>query len=203
MAWRVARLPDAGKLLARAARHAARAERFTHGELSIAVVGARRMSRLHERHAGRRGATDVLTFDLGTDRQRGVLDAEIVVCADVARRRAPARPASRRAPSPRAVQAELALYVVHGLLHLAGYDDHAPRGFAAMHAREDALLSELGLGALFSAGNERRGVERPRPRVARPARAPRRVQGEHLRHDALTERDGQQTACRVKRSPRR
>ncbi len=155
MAWRVARLPTAGKLLARAALHVAQAEGFTHGELSVAVVGTRRMSRLHEQYMGQRGATDVLTFDLGTDRKRGVLDGEIVVCAEVARRVVRARGVPGRPAAARNVQTELALYVVHGVLHLAGYDDHSPRGFIAMHAREDTLLSELGIGPQFSPGDVR------------------------------------------------
>ncbi|HQL55899.1 MAG TPA: rRNA maturation RNAse YbeY [Phycisphaerae bacterium] len=43
----------------------------------------------------------------------------------------------------------MALYVVHGILHLAGYDDHTARDFERMHAREDQLLERLGLGPVF------------------------------------------------------
>lgn len=131
------------RLLERVARHVATAEGFTTGSLSIAVVGRRAMATLHTRYAGAPGATDVLAFDLGSDRRAATLDAEIVVCADVARR------AARRRGGAPAVYAELALYVVHGVLHVAGYDDHTPTGFARMHAREDDLLTECGLGAVF------------------------------------------------------
>lgn len=148
--WRVRREPSSAALLRRAARHAALAERFRSGELAIVVVGRRAMTRLHERHRGQRGPTDVLTFDLGTDRRRRLIEGDIVVCADVAARRA-ARKSGMRAL--RALRAELALYVVHGVLHLAGYDDHDPAGFRRLHAREDALLVELGLGRVFAEGH--------------------------------------------------
>lgn len=143
--WRVRRDPAAAALLRRAARHAALAEGFQTGRLSIVVVGRRAMSQLHERHRGQRGPTDVLTFDLGADRRRRLVEGDIVVCGDVAARRT-----GRRG---RAFRAELALYVVHGVLHLAGYDDHDPAGFRRMHAREDALLVELGLGRVFAEGH--------------------------------------------------
>lgn len=105
------------------------------------------MATLHRRYLNRAGPTDVLTFDLGTDRESGRLDGEIVVCADLARREARARGGSREA-----VRNELALYVVHGILHLAGYDDGTPRRAARMHAREDELLADAGLGRVFHAG---------------------------------------------------
>jgi len=159
-------------LLQRVAHHVAQAEGFRAGELSIAVVGARAMATLHQRHSGIAGATDVLTFDLGVDRRARRLDGEIIVCADVAAarveqgnkgtteqrddapRRSPVATAKRGGTGGAipAMDRELALYVAHGVLHLAGYDDHSPRDFRRMHAREDKLLTELGLGPAFSAG---------------------------------------------------
>lgn len=47
-------------------------------------------------------------------------------------------------------QAELILYVVHGLLHICGYDDLSPEEKCIMRARERAILSELGLTAIYS-----------------------------------------------------
>jgi probable rRNA maturation factor len=152
IAWRVRKERNAGKLLRRAAHHAAVEEGFRRGELSIAVIGSRAMASLHRRSLGIDAPTDVLTFDLGTERRARWIEGEIIVCADLARRRA-ARRDEGRGP---AVRAELALYVVHGVLHLAGYDDRTPGGFRRMHAREDAILSELGLGRAFSLGSEPR-----------------------------------------------
>lgn len=141
----------AAALLRRVARQVARAEGFRRGRLSVAVVGRRAMRRLHARYLGQDTETDVLSFDLGTDRRRGVLHGEIVLCADVALRRGRARAGGRAGGRLGAARAELALYLVHGLLHLAGYDDHEPRDFARMHAREDELLTRAGVGAVFRA----------------------------------------------------
>jgi probable rRNA maturation factor len=150
----------AAPLLRRVALHAARAAGFRTGQLSIVVVGRRAMQTLHARYMNDPTVTDVLTFDLDSDHPAGVIDAEIVVCADVAREQArrkthppPARrPAASNAkdrPGIAAARAELALYIVHGILHLAGYDDHDPAAYKRMHAREDAILTTIGLGPVF------------------------------------------------------
>jgi probable rRNA maturation factor len=47
-------------------------------------------------------------------------------------------------------KAELMLYLVHGLLHLMGYDDRKPEQARQMHAREDALLEEFGFGCVYA-----------------------------------------------------
>lgn len=133
-------------LLQRVAEFAIAQEGFRDAELSIAVVGARRMAALHEQFSGVPGATDVLTFDLGTFRAQRVLRGEIIVCSDIARQ--VARRRGRR--DLRGAVEELALYVTHGVLHLSGYDDHSPAAFDRMHAREDQLLEAFGLGRVFS-----------------------------------------------------
>lgn len=64
-----------------------------------------------------------------------------MVSAETARREARARRIS--------TEAELTLYVVHGLLHLLGYDDQAPEQAARMHRTEDEILASLGLGPVY------------------------------------------------------
>jgi len=176
IAWRLRKARFGGtavsavrELLRRVATHSAHAEGFTSGYLSVAVIGTRAMTTLHWRYRGIDQPTDVLSFDLGTDRQRGLLDAEIVLCADLARRvaaagwHALAQPgrgfSGARGAMPKrsagmllATRAELALYLVHGILHLAGYDDDTPVAARRMHAREDELLTQLGLGPVFRQG---------------------------------------------------
>lgn len=147
IAWRLRTSWRAVQFLRHVAQYVTAAEGFHTGVLSIAVVGARAMATLHERFAGVTGPTDVLTFDLDTDPTTGHIEGEIVVCADVARRNA-----ARRARTLRAAREELALYITHGVLHLAGYDDHEMADYAHMHAREDELLAALGLGAVFTSG---------------------------------------------------
>lgn len=104
------------------------------------------MARLHDEFLGISSPTDVITFDLDTDRAAGHLEGEIVVCSDVALHNAKG--------SKSDAARELALYITHGILHLAGYDDRTPDEFRRMHAREDELLAKLGIGRIFSARND-------------------------------------------------
>lgn len=153
--WRLRKSWHAARLLRRVAAHVAAAEGFRTGRLSVVVVGGRAMTTLHERYLGVAEPTDVLAFDLGTDRRKARLDGEVILCADLARCRTRSRLRLRAARSAlagrvwAAARAELALYLTHGILHLAGYDDHSSAGFHRMHAREDLLLCELGLGPVF------------------------------------------------------
>ena len=99
--------------------------------VDVTVVDDPAIRRLNARYLRRRKTTDVLAFDLhvpGPSRLMG----EVVVCADTARRQA------RRVGV--SVALELDLLVVHGLLHLAGWDDHEPREARLMHEREREIL---------------------------------------------------------------
>ncbi len=117
------------------------------GELGIVLVDDARMSELHARYMGDPETTDVLTFDL-RDEPDAALEGDIVICRDEAERQG-----LRRGHEARV---EALLYAVHGLMHLLGEDDEDEEDFDRMHAREDRLLSAVGLGNVFS-GNDRRG----------------------------------------------
>lgn len=101
------------------------------------------MAELHEQFLGIAGPTDVLTFPLEVDRRGRPLAGEVVVCVPEARRRSAAEGTGLRQ--------EVLLYALHGLLHLCGFDDRTRSGFAAMHRTEDAILTTLGIGPVFSA----------------------------------------------------
>jgi probable rRNA maturation factor len=109
------------------------------GEVRAKLVDDAEMARAHEAYAGVPGTTDVLTFDLSGD--PGVLDADVMLCVDEAARRA----SERGHDTAR----ELLLYLVHGVLHCLGYDDHDEDAYERMHAAEDELLTRLGVGATF------------------------------------------------------
>lgn len=103
--------------------------------VDVTVVDDPVIRRLNARYLRRRTTTDVLAFDLeapGPSRLMG----EVIVCADTASRQA------RRVGV--SVALELDLLVVHGLLHLAGWDDHEPREARLMHEREREILAEAG-----------------------------------------------------------
>lgn len=110
-------------------------------ELSVALVGLRTMADLHERFMGIDGPTDVLTFELEHDGEGRVVAGEVVVCVPYAL----AQARERQIP-PRH---EVLLYALHGILHLCGFDDRTERAFAAMHRREDEILTQLGIGRVF------------------------------------------------------
>ena len=90
--------------------------------VECSVVGSRTMAKIHRDFLGERGATDVITFPYG----------EIVVCATVAASRAP--------EFGHPVADELALYCIHGLLHLAGLDDAAPSDADRMRREQKRIL---------------------------------------------------------------
>ena len=133
--------PVTGWLEVQLARIAARAQ-APSGCLSVAIVDERRMAAMHRQYKQLDGPTDVLAFDLGCA-AGGALDAELLLCRDVAVRQAAAR--------GHTVRLELLLYAVHGLLHVLGYDDDAEHA-AAMHRREDELLTAVGLEATYARG---------------------------------------------------
>jgi probable rRNA maturation factor len=111
-------------------------------QLSIVLVGDRAMADLHDRFMGLPDPTDVLTFPIDLDARENPLSGEVFICV----------PYARRAAKPREipVQNELLLYALHGMLHLCGFDDRTERGFAQMHRKEDRILQQLGIGAVFS-----------------------------------------------------
>lgn len=104
--------------------------------VSVVLVDDRRMATLHRRWLGADGPTDVITFDLSAGGLGGI-EGDVVVSTETARRVAREVGWSARH--------EAAYYVVHGLLHLAGYDDHDPVERRAMRARERVLLAAAGL----------------------------------------------------------
>lgn len=109
-------------------------EDIRDAEISIAFVDNETIHRLNKRYLDHDEPTDVLTFPLGGGKK---LAGEIVVGAEVA-----AAEASQRGHD---VHAELALYVIHGVLHLCGYDDATQQDRQAMRARERHYLKVLGL----------------------------------------------------------
>ncbi len=116
-AQRRVRLPL--RLLRRAARRVAGPR-----NVSLAFVTNAAIRKINRRFLGHDWATDVVSFPLGTD-----LLGELVISADYAQ----AEASKRGIP----VEEELVRYVVHGLLHLRGYDDRRPADRKRMWARQE------------------------------------------------------------------
>jgi len=88
------------------------ASRSRSVDISIVVVGASRMRRLNKVYRRRQGITDILTFPLGS--AKGDRSGEIVICVEEAQKRA-------REYRQTMTQA-LSFLIIHGLLHLAGFN---------------------------------------------------------------------------------
>ena len=105
---------------------------ITDAQIGIAVVDDATIAKLHEEFLNDPDPTDVLSFLL--ERSKTSLEGEVVVSADTARANAPRYRAT--------AEDELLRYVIHGTLHLVGYDDATPRKRAAMRKREEEYLSQ-------------------------------------------------------------
>jgi probable rRNA maturation factor len=116
-----------------------------HGELTVTFVDRTEMAELNAEHMGADGPTDVLSFPLDADTAHvstgtlPVLLGDVVICPEVARANAPSHAGS--------LDDELALLVVHGILHVLGHDHVAADDTRAMRSRELELLEALHWGA--------------------------------------------------------
>jgi probable rRNA maturation factor len=96
-------------------------------ELSVSFVDDAEMTELHLRFMGEQGPTDVLSFPLDEVDDRGVrLIGDVVVAPSVAARNNPDDPAG-----------EVRLLLVHGILHVLGYDHEEDSERADMWARQE------------------------------------------------------------------
>ena len=101
--------------------------------LSVVFVDDPTLAQMHAEHFDDPSETDVISFDLGED--EGVV-GELFVSVDRARKLAQRRSIS--------VQRELTLYVVHGALHLAGFDDIEDLDRMQMRRAEETVMHSLG-----------------------------------------------------------
>jgi probable rRNA maturation factor len=117
--------------------------RIESAEISIAIVDDARMHELNRQYLAHDYATDVLSFLLEYDEEERSLDGEIIVSAEYA-----AREAARYGWTS---DDELLLYVIHGCLHLVGYDDATAEGQRAMRAAEKECLAQFGIAHRYEA----------------------------------------------------
>jgi probable rRNA maturation factor len=104
-------------------------------ELGVFLVEAPEMTRLNEQHLGHAGSTDVITFDYQEQSGGEELLGDIFICQDEVLANA------RRYRTH--WSKELVRYVVHGILHLRGFDDQEPIQRRRMKREENRWLSFL------------------------------------------------------------
>lgn len=92
-------------------------------EVEVSIVSDNEIARVHADFLGDPTPTDVITFHHG----------EILVSADTAARQG--------AEHGQDIDRELALYVIHGLLHLAGWEDEDPEEQRQMHRLQERILA--------------------------------------------------------------
>ena len=105
-------------------------------DISLAFVDNPTIHRLNKLYLDHDVPTDVISFPYSNAGAKN-LEGELVIGVEIARDQAAERGHD--------VQIELALYVIHGLLHLCGYDDKSAKDEATMRERERHYLTQLGL----------------------------------------------------------
>ncbi|MDD4910065.1 MAG: rRNA maturation RNase YbeY [Candidatus Omnitrophica bacterium] len=103
-----------------------------HIELSLDFVGRKEIRRLNRRYFHKDSLTDVISFPIQPP--PGIL-GDVVICVDTARLNALEFKTS--------FKYEICLYIVHGILHLLGYDDMSAADRKKMRAKEKAILGSL------------------------------------------------------------
>ena len=111
-------------------------------ELNIVFTDNKRIKEINKTFLGHDYATDVITFAYDEPSLNKVflnestITGEIIISVEMAKKLAQKHDC--------AVEGEIALYLVHGLLHLFGYNDKQRKEAKKMHQREGELLSDLG-----------------------------------------------------------
>lgn len=126
---------DRGSIRA-AAQAVLQGENVKAARISVAFVDDATIHELNKRYLDHDEPTDVLSFPLSGPGAK-TLEGELVIGVEVAQRQA----SERGHP----VETELVLYVIHGLLHLCGYDDRTREAALEMRDEERHYLNVLGL----------------------------------------------------------
>ena len=114
--------------------------KLSKATVSIAIVDDAEIRNVSKQFLNRSSTTDCLSFNLSdNDAQKSF---ELVVNAEKAVKEATLRGHSS--------EAELALYVTHGLLHNLGFDDSTQDQAKKMHDAEDEILQQLGYGLVYN-----------------------------------------------------
>lgn len=111
-----------------------RAVRKSHMDLSLVLTSDREIRRFNRKYLGHDRPTDVLAFNMDERKRfsRKPVLGDVMISVDRARVHA--------ARYNNGLWDEVKLYIVHGILHLLGYDDHRPKDRVRMRRKESEIL---------------------------------------------------------------
>jgi len=110
--------------------------------INVSIVGDARIREVNKQFLNCNYPTDCLSFDLSDDDTDAPKSLELIVNAEAAVREANLRGHS--------TEAELALYITHGLLHNLGFDDSTRDQARKTHDTEDEILQQFGYGLVYN-----------------------------------------------------
>ena len=116
--------------------------KLSKATISIAIVDDAQIRKVNKRFLNKDSPTDCLSFNLSDNKKSSVKSFELVVNGEMAVRQAHLRGHSS--------EAELALYITHGLLHNLGFDDSTKKQAEKMHDTENEILQQLGYGPVYN-----------------------------------------------------
>jgi len=108
-------------------------------ELSVLLITPAHIRKLNARFAGDDYATDVLSFPMLEDHDSSLMLGDVVICPEIARTNA--------GKMGHDLAVEIDTLLVHGTLHLLGYDHDEEEGKARMERRQHELLASFGVAA--------------------------------------------------------
>jgi len=121
------------------ARRVCRRFSLERAVIDIAIVGDEEIKKVNADFLDTAEPTDVISFDLSEEKE--LKSFEVIINAEEAERQA----AQRGHP----FEAELALYITHGLLHNLGFNDAEQSERRKMHSTEDEILQQAGFGIIY------------------------------------------------------
>ena len=107
------------------------------GKINVVLVNSDTIQQYNRDFLQHDYPTDVISFPTEDRRNEGYLEGEILACTEIAKDRA--------AEFGWTAEEELLLYIVHGMLHLIGYDDVTAEQQAAMQEKERTYMATLGI----------------------------------------------------------
>jgi len=114
------------------AKKTAELEGYSQGEISFALVNNETIQELNKKYREKDSPTDVLSFSMDDE-----IWGDIVISTE--------KVIEQAEEYGHSVKRELSFLIVHGILHLLGYDHQTPGERAEMRQKEERVLSELNI----------------------------------------------------------